>query len=671
MNFMRLSKEQQQKLDAMLDSKVKKGQFLVSSDVAQVLKKHLQGEHDQEDHDPTGGQGSSSEPDSTSDTSSADGDDFESKTRSVLSSHLSSDAADSFEMDGGEIDDDRVGSFEHDGEEWNIIADEDTAESVAYDRVKADLDDDPSMFDQDWLQSHVTMTPTDVRVIANDEADSIATDIDDDRAVEEAGLEYDFEEAANDDNTDRQSEIVQEARDKIRDDRYESVKDSLERDPIGYFVDDLGAYSREEIMKQPFIRIDTDSAAKEAVRSDGWAHFLSREDGDYNELPNGAVVYRGRKSYRRKMAKANGDKSPLDLARERAERLRARTRRNRDTEPAPEEDTENMSAIDRARARAEAIRGRTRKVKMSESELAESKRLAEDLKGKKDVDNPHALARWMVQQGKTGKVTKKKVYKHEGHPDQQVHNPHKGRARQSERRSLVSQVADRALSDPDVLESWTSTKERRELKPRELRSKVKERAGKDSLESLRQTMRRKKVNKHGDHDQSTHSPTGKPASSPAPSKVRARIAGEQAREVGRTVAPKTTERIAQRIRQSNVIPTMDRILDDVDAGSRLYGEIQEAKTAIQRWLKDRRNRKASRKMAKALGQVQKSLDTEINKGIGHSLETLAGALEFVADQEPNKEFSEQDEQKLETVIAELSGVVDYMEDVKEQEHFEE
>ena len=35
--------------------------------------------------------------------------------------------------------------------------------------------------------------------------------------------------------------------------------------------------------------------------------------------------------------------------------------------------------------------------KMSDEELAESKGLAEDLKGKEGVDNPHALARWSVQ----------------------------------------------------------------------------------------------------------------------------------------------------------------------------------------------------------------------------------------------------------------------------------
>jgi len=37
---------------------------------------------------------------------------------------------------------------------------------------------------------------------------------------------------------------------------------------------------------------------------------------------------------------------------------------------------------------------------MSDGQIKEAKKLAEDLKGKKGVDNPHALARHKVQQGK-------------------------------------------------------------------------------------------------------------------------------------------------------------------------------------------------------------------------------------------------------------------------------
>ena len=42
--------------------------------------------------------------------------------------------------------------------------------------------------------------------------------------------------------------------------------------------------------------------------------------------------------------------------------------------------------------------GEDRDGKMTDAEEAEAKKLAEDLKGKKGVDNPHALSRWIVQQ---------------------------------------------------------------------------------------------------------------------------------------------------------------------------------------------------------------------------------------------------------------------------------
>lgn len=35
--------------------------------------------------------------------------------------------------------------------------------------------------------------------------------------------------------------------------------------------------------------------------------------------------------------------------------------------------------------------------KMTDAELKKAKKLAEKLKGKKDITNPHALARWMVE----------------------------------------------------------------------------------------------------------------------------------------------------------------------------------------------------------------------------------------------------------------------------------
>ena len=41
--------------------------------------------------------------------------------------------------------------------------------------------------------------------------------------------------------------------------------------------------------------------------------------------------------------------------------------------------------------------------KMTDAELKKAKKLAEKMKGKKGIDNPHALARWMIEHRKKTK----------------------------------------------------------------------------------------------------------------------------------------------------------------------------------------------------------------------------------------------------------------------------
>jgi len=40
---------------------------------------------------------------------------------------------------------------------------------------------------------------------------------------------------------------------------------------------------------------------------------------------------------------------------------------------------------------------------MTDADLKKAKKLAEKMKGKKGVDNPHALARWMIEHQKKKK----------------------------------------------------------------------------------------------------------------------------------------------------------------------------------------------------------------------------------------------------------------------------
>lgn len=179
------------------------------------------------------------------------------------------------------------GKFEADGIEYTLFPSDDEAESIATKVVSDDLESEPEIFNQDFLQQHISISDTDRGMIASDLTDSYVDDIEDDRVVEEAGMTDEYEAAED----DAKEAIVESARAELRRSMYEDAYEAL-ADPIQYFVHDQGLYSQEELMKQSFISIDTEEAAEEAIRIDGWQHFLSRYDGNSEETPNGLVYIR-------------------------------------------------------------------------------------------------------------------------------------------------------------------------------------------------------------------------------------------------------------------------------------------------------------------------------------------------------------------------------------------
>lgn len=228
--------------------------------------------------------------------------------------------------------------------EFMLFKDSDEAERFAIAQVKNDLDSDPSMFSQDWLDEFLTISDTDRRIMAQEQADFYVDDLDDDRVLEEVdkkderdelqerlddldskmeSYDEELEELQDelDGNPDRErmneikeriSEInhernvddaerkklnkeleviVDEARETLKERIFNQWEEGL-KNPISFLVDDQGLYTREDLLKANFISIDTDEAAKDAVRVDGVAHFLATYDGDETELPSGAVAYR-------------------------------------------------------------------------------------------------------------------------------------------------------------------------------------------------------------------------------------------------------------------------------------------------------------------------------------------------------------------------------------------
>ena len=162
----------------------------------------------------------------------------------------------------------------------------DAAERAAILTVTRDLEDDPGLFNEGFLSQHLYMSETDIRVMAGEEADAYVEGYDDEDLVKEANMEPEYDEASD----EEKEVVVEKAKEQVRDERDEYVEAYLKRDPIGYLVDELGAYTREEAMKQPWIQVDVEEAAEEAVSVDGYGHFIDGYDNDPHEDVNGCVV---------------------------------------------------------------------------------------------------------------------------------------------------------------------------------------------------------------------------------------------------------------------------------------------------------------------------------------------------------------------------------------------
>jgi hypothetical protein len=99
-------------------------------------------------------------------------------------------------------------------------------------------------------------------------------------------------ESADEDEADEIKEQIEklalESIEEWESDYADDIREML-KDPIEYFVKNQGVYTKEELFKQPFIRIDAREAAQDAIDTDGRDHFISHYDGSSDETPGGIV----------------------------------------------------------------------------------------------------------------------------------------------------------------------------------------------------------------------------------------------------------------------------------------------------------------------------------------------------------------------------------------------
>jgi len=170
-----------------------------------------------------------------------------------------------------------------DGEEFNLIEDSDKFHDTAIEYVTQMIDDEPENFNQSFIQNHIYITDTDKSIIAGEEADAYYDDMKD-REIEREYERKNGEIIGEEDEPDYDA-----MREELKSDYSDNIEKELD-DPIGYFVDQQGIYTLEELLKSSFIRIDTEEAAEAAVNEDGEAHFLSHYDGNYEETNGGIIV---------------------------------------------------------------------------------------------------------------------------------------------------------------------------------------------------------------------------------------------------------------------------------------------------------------------------------------------------------------------------------------------
>lgn len=165
------------------------------------------------------------------------------------------------------------GSFEFDGQEYNWISDEDEAERIAIDVVKQDLEEEPELFNKDWLMGHIDEDKywNDVRSdIANwvyEEPESYTRFIDDEEPEEDG-------------------EYSEEQKERMADGYLEDLKEQ----GILSWLEELGC-GGDKLSEHLSSYLDIESAKEEAVQIDGWAHFLSRYDGNYDSTKEGVVFF--------------------------------------------------------------------------------------------------------------------------------------------------------------------------------------------------------------------------------------------------------------------------------------------------------------------------------------------------------------------------------------------
>lgn len=173
-------------------------------------------------------------------------------------------------------------------QEYYVAKNNDSAYDLAVAMVKQDLEENPEIFNQSFIEGHIDMK----RLRDQLWSDTLNSNHEYYREMSDGDLKREVEGRLNLDeeeflDEDGEFKDVDEIVEKLAEDLTEEQL----KEPMDYLEDIFG---KEDAVKKAIeiAGIDEDAAAEEAVDTDGMGHFLSPYDGEYHEGPDGIIWWR-------------------------------------------------------------------------------------------------------------------------------------------------------------------------------------------------------------------------------------------------------------------------------------------------------------------------------------------------------------------------------------------
>jgi hypothetical protein len=174
-------------------------------------------------------------------------------------------------------------------EEYHVAENYDQAYALAVAVVKQDLEQEPEIFNKDFIERHIN-TDRLRDALKSDVLDMAIEDLTDEAERNPDRFWKDYEREgfdAPEENEDGERPEPDQSQIEELADRY--AEDRLQ-DPMEYLDEIYGDEAAKHAIE--IAGIDIDAAADDAVDTDGWEHFLAHYDGNSHETDAGLVYWR-------------------------------------------------------------------------------------------------------------------------------------------------------------------------------------------------------------------------------------------------------------------------------------------------------------------------------------------------------------------------------------------